>query len=40
MNESVFVTNMNVEGERKQEYIAIEIDFPDMFNVDVCVTLA
>jgi hypothetical protein len=34
------VTNMNAEGERKQEYIAIEIDFPDVLSVDVCVAVA
>jgi hypothetical protein len=34
------VTNMNVEGERKQEYIAINIDFLEDCGVDVCVTLA
>jgi hypothetical protein len=34
------VTNMNAEGERKREYVAIDIDFPDIFIVDVCVALA
>jgi hypothetical protein len=33
------VTNMNAEGERKQEYIAIGIDFLEGSSVDVCVTL-
>jgi hypothetical protein len=28
---------MNAEDHRKQEYVAIEIDFPDIFSVDVCV---
>jgi hypothetical protein len=31
---------MNAEGERKQEYIAIDIDSLEDSGVDVCVTLA
>jgi hypothetical protein len=31
---------MNVEGERKQEYIAIEIDYHESLGDDVCVILA
>jgi hypothetical protein len=31
---------MNAEGERRREYVAIEIDFHDVFSVDVCVALA
>jgi hypothetical protein len=34
------VRNMNAEGERKQEYVAIEIDFHESLCVEVCVTLA
>jgi hypothetical protein len=30
---------MNVERERKQEYIAIKIDFLENTNTDVCVML-
>lgn len=31
---------MNAEGERKQEYVAIEIDYHESLGVDVCVILA
>jgi len=31
---------MNAEGERKQEYVAIEIDCHESLGVDVCVVLA
>jgi hypothetical protein len=35
-----YVTNMNAEGNREQEYIAIQIDFSDVLSVDVCVAVA
>jgi hypothetical protein len=34
------VINMNAEGERKQEYVAIDIDHHESLGIDVCVTLA